>query len=389
MTSIPGPALWRRAPRRAGGIRALGVLAGVLAAASAVNAQPGACPTALREANALYRDGRFDAVERRLDPCLASADVPTPAYRLLALALVRQQRLPEAHDVVVRLLVADPAYAPDDVQDPPVYVSLVRLVGRQLAVNPPAPPTRAPVVVGPLTPRPAVPLPEVARRPASPFYPVRNLRPPEAPSAARRRPGAVAIEAALGVESYDGERRRVGDGALGGFVANGGLNASAGISVQVLRWLSAEVGVRTFRLPALVRDGLSDAESGYPLGPDDVLGFPVTTYATLDPATTGRRVTSAALTLRLDALPTRRVSPYVRAGLGVSARRVNDGLRVGVGPQGALGVEAAAAPRLALFGEATAALVSDGALDAAVFRRNGDLLLGARVGLRFGLTRPR
>jgi hypothetical protein len=358
-------------------------------AAPAPRAQTAACPGALTDAEALYRAGRFGDVERRLDACLNGPEAgPVAAYRLRALALLRQQRLADAQETVLALLAAYPDYEPDRVQDPPAYVSLVTLVSRQLAVGPAAGDPRprrivvdpiAAMPVGPVPPAPDVAL--IATRPP-PLW-TTAVRP--APAGFRRR-GAVSVEGSVGAESYDGERRRVGDGLVGGFVTNGGLSGGAAVAVQIGRRLSVEVRAASLTLPKLIRDGAPDSDSGYLTEPTDTLGFPVSEYVPIDPATSSRRVWSAALALRADGRPGRRVSPYVRAGGRAVVRRVNGETRVGFGPEGALGVEVAAGPRVAVFGEATGTLVvPDHALDGATFRTNGDLLLGARGGLRLRL----
>jgi hypothetical protein len=364
------------------------VLASVLAA-PAPRAQTAGCPEALADAEALYRAGRFADVERRLDACLNGTEAgPVAAYRLRALALLRQQRLTDAQETVLALLATYPDYVPDRVQDPPAYVSLVTLVGRQLAVGPtdgdPRPRRAVVAPVGAMPVEPVAPAPDIVLVPIPP-PPVPTVAVRAAP-AGSWRPGDVYVEASLGAESYDGERRRVGEGLVGGFVTNGGLSGGAAVAVRVGRWLSVDLRAASLILPKLIRDGAPDSDSGYPTGPTDTLGFPVSGYVVIDPATSSRRVWSAALALRADGRPGRGVSPYVRAGVRAVARRVNGETRVGFGPEGALGVEVAAGSRVALFGEATGTLVvPDRALDAATFRTNGDLLLGARGGLRLRL----
>ena len=371
--SPPSP----RSPRRLAGRWAVAALLLVILA-PAGRAQTPDCPDAFAEAETMYRDGQFEGVEARLRPCLEAPAVETPVRRLLALAFLRQQRLADAQDVVTQLLADDPTYTADPVQDPPVYVSLVALVAeaRRSAPTVLDPTASQPVTLGEAGPVPARPdAGGASRRLDVRTYPARF-----------RSPGTITLGASVGMESYDGERRRVGDGLFGGFVRNGGLSGVLSVEARFRPWLAGDLRLGAMHLPHLIRDGLADSESGYEVPPGGQLGFPVTSYETLDPDATGRTVTSVAASLRADVLPGGLVSPYVRGGARLTLRRINDGLRVGVGPEGALGVEALTSRRAAVFGEVSGTLVTDRGLDAAVYRANGDLLIGLRFGLRLLLA---
>ena len=110
----------------------------VLAAGGAA-AQTGPCPTALAEAERLYQEQDYAAVEPAASACIYSPDASSAevqdGYRLVALSLLRQGQFPEARLTVVNLLGVNYDYRPDPVYDPPSYVSLVTAVKDQLRVE--------------------------------------------------------------------------------------------------------------------------------------------------------------------------------------------------------------------------------------------------------------
>ena len=117
--------------------RALALVLAVVAGGAA--AQTGPCPAALAEAERLYQEQDYAAVEPAVSACIYSPDA-SPAqvqdgYRLVALSLLRQGQFPEARLTVVNLLGVNYDYQPDPVYDPPSYVSLVTAVKDQLRVE--------------------------------------------------------------------------------------------------------------------------------------------------------------------------------------------------------------------------------------------------------------
>ena len=102
-------------------------------------AQPNPCPDALAEGERLYQERDYAAVEPAVSACIYSGEAGPAevqgAYRLVALALIRQGQLPEARLAVVSLLGLGFDYQPDPVYDPPSYVSLVTAVKGQLRVE--------------------------------------------------------------------------------------------------------------------------------------------------------------------------------------------------------------------------------------------------------------
>lgn len=102
-------------------------------------AQTDPCPDALAEAERLYQEQDYAAVESTTAACIYSTEAESvevqQAYRLLALSLLRQGQFPEARLTVVNLLGVNYEYQPDPVYDPPSYVSLVTAVKDQLRVE--------------------------------------------------------------------------------------------------------------------------------------------------------------------------------------------------------------------------------------------------------------
>lgn len=94
------------------------------------------CEEAFATAEAAYLNGAFDDAIRLLSPCLDRSEVPKeqaiPAYRLLSLAHLQKDELPEARAAIVNILSLRPAYEADPVEDPPSYVSLVSIVRREV-----------------------------------------------------------------------------------------------------------------------------------------------------------------------------------------------------------------------------------------------------------------
>lgn len=108
------------------------------AAAPLATAQPtNTCDEEIGAAETSYVEGRFDNAIRLLLLCLDREDIETAqaieGYRLLALALIRKDELPDARAAIVQLLDVYPDYEPDPVTDPPSYTALVDIVKQQVA----------------------------------------------------------------------------------------------------------------------------------------------------------------------------------------------------------------------------------------------------------------
>jgi len=97
------------------------------------------CVDEFAAAEEAYFDGRFAEANELLSECLNRDDLPDALLvemaRLSALAYINLGNLDQARRAVIRLLNVDPTYEPDEVQDPPSYVSLVSTVQRQLQMG--------------------------------------------------------------------------------------------------------------------------------------------------------------------------------------------------------------------------------------------------------------
>lgn len=97
------------------------------------------CVEVFAAAEEAYFDGRFAETNDLLSACLNRDDLPDALLvemaRLSALAYINLGNLDQARRAVIRLLSVDPSYEPDEVQDPPSYVSLVSTVQRQLQMG--------------------------------------------------------------------------------------------------------------------------------------------------------------------------------------------------------------------------------------------------------------
>lgn len=129
-----------RAPLRRGAFVPVLLLATLLGASASAQTPPaGACETLLDEAQARYVDLDFAPVEALVLSCVLRPETALEdrrrGYRLLTLSFLRQELMRDARGAALRLLDADPAYAPDPVQDPPDYVALVQTLRDQLSVT--------------------------------------------------------------------------------------------------------------------------------------------------------------------------------------------------------------------------------------------------------------
>lgn len=119
-------------------------------------AQASPCAEALAEAEAEYQEQSYEAVEPAVLRCVyapgAAAHEQVAAYRLLALAFVKQDRLADARATVVKLLGVDYTYDADLTTDVPLYVGLVSATKRQLDVDADASSRPASPVVPPAAP---------------------------------------------------------------------------------------------------------------------------------------------------------------------------------------------------------------------------------------------
>ena len=112
-------------------------LAGVLVALTAggAHAQPRTCPDLLAAAEQRYTDQVYMDVEPLVRDCLSLDAAPAEverAYRLLALAYVKQSMFPEARLAIAELLNRNPSYTADPGVELPSYVAVVNEAREQL-----------------------------------------------------------------------------------------------------------------------------------------------------------------------------------------------------------------------------------------------------------------
>lgn len=109
----------------------------LLASEARAQAEAGApCGERLAEAEAHYVGGQPDRVEPLLEGCLDGrlGEDAVAAYRLLALARLKEGEETAAMAAIIELLDAAPSYEPDPVRDLPAYVALVDAVRQQLGL---------------------------------------------------------------------------------------------------------------------------------------------------------------------------------------------------------------------------------------------------------------
>lgn len=137
----------------------LGALVGLtlMGAATTARAQSAAdCTEWIATAEEQYVNGAFGQTIHLVSECLnepsIDANDAVAAYRMLALAHIKQNELRPAREAIVNMLGADPTYEADRINDPPVFVSMVSLVRREMQLGPNALPVQ-PVYT--LSPQPA------------------------------------------------------------------------------------------------------------------------------------------------------------------------------------------------------------------------------------------
>lgn len=329
-------------------------------AAPGLAAQPAPpCADTLQTAQDLYTRQEFDAAEVLARTCLVRADVPAETrvelWRLVALTHLRRADLAEARTAVFQLLGEAPSYTADPVQDPPSYVALVGLVREQLGM-PAAPAAPEPEVVDSVTTEP----------PAEPADPP-DVAPPPPPVAERRAAGVLSLHLSAGAGSYGGERGVDESSVVQEFTANDGLSFEVGAGYRPAAGLAVTATYRAARFPRLLENDVRAGDLQVRAADSDAWVHFLTITAQ---RTFGRDW---------------RVAPFVRLGVTGSLGRLNDEVRVGVGPLAEVGLDVALTPGVGAFVALSSTVIYPGdAVDAVDYGSAfGDVLTFVGLGLRY------
>lgn len=224
------------------------LIVGALLGAVAAHAQTADCQKALTEAEARYVEGAFEDVAPHLEPCLGEGLGSVPAYRLVALAQLRQGHIAEAKLTILRILTLRPRYRPDRIQDPPTFVALVEIVRDELDAYSPAAVEAARAARGSWVPL-AARAPRIGTAPAEPAPYVARLSPLDLRPV--RRGPRFLLGVWGGIESYGGERGVAATSSLGEFTENAGPGAGLGIEWAAQPWVALYGTVEAARYPTL------------------------------------------------------------------------------------------------------------------------------------------
>jgi hypothetical protein len=348
-----------RAHRLRIGLHVLALAIVGFVAAPGLAAQPETpCADTLQAAQDLYTRQDFDAAETLARTCLVRADVPPQTrvelWRLVALTHLRRADLAEARTAVFQLLGESPSYTADPVQDPPSYVALVGLVREQLGMV--------------SVPEPSEPGPEDSVVVAAPDEPANppDLTPPP-PVAERRAAGVLSLHLSAGAGSYGGERGVNESSVVQDFTANDGLSFEVGAGYRPAAGLAVAATYRAARFARLLEN---DVRAG------DLQVRPADSDAWVHFLTV-----AAQRTFGRDW----RVAPFVRLGVTGSLGRLNDEVRIGVGPLAEVGLDVALTPGVGAFVALSSTVIYPGdAVDAVDYGSAfGDVLTFVGLGMRY------
>ena len=330
------------------------------------------CPQVIDLAERYYEQNRMEEVIAIVADCLSdeATDQATAVrgYRLLALAYLRSDQLPEAKLAVIELLGRDPSYTTDPVEDLPAYTALVNNIKVQLALQgvqaQPAEDTTATPVNQPVD----------NAQPANPddAGAVDGYRPQDRILLGQepRSEKGVSLRARFGWSSYGGERGNSGNGFFDEFADNGGVNAAA------------EIG---FVLTDVFTVGFQYALGHY----DNMLapkGSPPE-FPTIVPGDSSPWLHYLGLFGRGYAPTGGIVRPYAQVGYLATFGLLNNKVSVGSGPRFGIGVDFAVDDNVGLFAEVDAQIVLPGTASDLVDRDFGyDLFAGSGVGLRYRIS---
>ncbi len=333
-------------------LRRVGLTTALCLAAPAFAQEAPPCTGTLATAQAYYVDQEFDVAETLLRECLGRPDVDDATaievHRLLALVYLRQDNLSDAKQIVIRLLGIDFDYTPDPVLDPPTYVALVESIKEPLRIEREA---AAPQIVV-----------------AAPTVPA-ALSPEPLPVAYRASRSLYAY-LLLGTGSYGGERGFDGSWLVEDFAENAGFAGGGGAGFNLTQTLAVSLSYRFQYVPALFQERSGDRLSA--VG-DSINGDSSSKWLHL-----------ASLSGRTYYRPFGRASSYVELGLIASRSRINDAVKTGLGPRGAVGLDYALSRQVGAFAELSAAILLPGdAVDHIDTSGGSDLLSFAELGVRY------
>lgn len=325
-------------------------------------AQDSACVQVMDLADRYYEQNRMQEVIALVADCLndESTDVPTSVrgYRLLALAYLKTDNLPDAKLAIIELLGKSPTYEPDPIQDLPAYTALVNNIKVQLALQGNTDPIEEPSVD---PPAPAEP--EQTEQPETEYRPQDRILLGEDTSTGV----PMVLRFDIGYGSYGGERGDSGQGFFDEFADNGGIA------------LGAELG---FVLSEYIVVGLE-----YGLGHYETMLAPKGTTPTFPVI----RIGDSSPWLHKIGLfgrgyvPTGgSVRPYGQISYLATLGLLNDKVSVGSGPQFSAGVDIGIDDRFGIYLQLDGHFVFPGTAVDLVDRDFGyDLFTSGGVGLRY------
>lgn len=342
-------------------ISSLAVVAGTLAFlcavpdAAAQDRPP--CEQVVELAETLYAQGRFDEVVSLVSECLNDEDVAVPTavrgYRIMALALLRNDAVADARLAVIELLARDPSYIGDPIQDLPAYVALVANTREQLGL--PEDPTAD------------------AEDPVDEGMGETEIMPSAAANLNHTQlAGDMAVRVRVGWSSYGGERGATGGGTVGEFVDNGGVAGSVELQYAVTQLFGVGLQYQFARYPTILD----------PKGSTPTPDFPA-----IDATTSSRWLHYVGLVARASVPTSAIVRPYASIGFFTSFGLLNDKVSVSGGPKFAAGVDVSVSPRAGLFMEFESQLLIPGdGSDLTDQQFSYDLFTGISVGTRYAIV---
>ena len=326
------------------------------------------CEERLPQARQAYQRQQFSETISLLAECAnrptAGTAYAVQAYRLMTLAFIQTGDLSEAKLTALELLSRAPGYAPDPVQDPPAYVSVVNIVRQQMALPetvaelPALPPADAPTETPGGAPTEGVLAETRAQRAVE--------IPAEMASEARR---ALLLTVRGGLHSYRGDRTDPAQGGLRGFGETAEPGFMLALEYQTAPRFAAGLYYLAGRYEPLLRP------KGTP--PD---------FQRIERTTSSTWLHMTGLSGRVYLLPSQRVSPYAQLGLNVSFSLLNDQIRAAVGPRFTAGLNVTVTDAVTAFAEAEGLFTVPGdAMDLASGTSEADFFAHAGLGVRIRL----